>query len=467
MASSTSETKSPEGQALLPARLWLPLLVAAAVSVVILAVTELSHRAFMDAQAGIGHGLTLRAKLLQLEKTLVEAETSQRGYLLSRKTLYLEPFQRSIEAIRPLQRELLDLTYQDKPVRDRLTELSQLIALKLSSMERAIKAANAEEFERTLAVLESDEGRQLMEKIRVSFEELNRIVSQQMEANSARWQESMETSRSGILTAVGLNVVLIAMLALLLIRDQRRVREDTRNQASLAGKLEGEVEKRTRELSSLSAFLQTNSEREKAMLARELHDELGGILTPAKMDLAWLQGRLGSAPEYGERMNRLATLIDQGIDLKRRIIENLRPSLLDHLGLASALQWYVDEACKSANLECNLRISDSLERLPPDLEIALYRLVQESITNIVKHARATKIDLTVERTGKGLMVVVADNGVGIADLEVAKKLSHGLAGMSHRIRSVHGTFDIRSHPGHGTRIDVFVPLEPKKTAVKV
>ena len=466
MASSTPETKSPEGQALLPARLWLPLLVAAVVSVVILAVTELSHRAFMGAQAGIGHGLTLRAKLLQLEKTLVEAETSQRGYLLSRKTLYLEPFQRSIEAIRPLQRELLDLSYQDKAVRDRLTELSELIALKLSSMERTIKAANAEEFERTLAVLESDEGRQLMEKIRVSFEELNRIVSQQMEANSARWQESMETSRSGILTAVGLNVVLIFTLALLLIRDQRRVREDTRNQTSIAGKLEGEVEKRTRELSSLSAFLQTNSEREKAMLARELHDELGGILTPAKMDLAWLQGRLGSAPEYGERMNRLAKLIDQGIDLKRRIIENLRPSLLDHLGLASALQWYVDEACKSANLECTLKISDSLERLPADLEIALYRLVQESITNIVKHARATKIDLTVERTGKGLMVVVADDGVGIADLEVAKKLSHGLAGMSHRIRSVQGTFDIRSHPGHGTRIDVFVPLEPKKAAVK-
>ncbi len=202
------------------------------------------------------------------------------------------------------------------------------------------------------------------------------------------------------------------------------------------------------------------------MLARELHDELGGILTPAKMDLAWLQGRLGAAPEYGERMNRLAKLIDQGIDLKRRIIENLRPSLLDHLGLASALQWYTDEACKSANLECNLKISDSLERLPADLEIALYRLVQESITNIVKHARATKIDLTVERTGKGLTVVVADDGVGIADLEVAKKLSHGLAGMSHRIRSVHGTFDVRSQPGHGTRIDVFVPLEPKKATVK-
>ena len=456
MASSTS------GQALLPARLWLPLVVAAVVSIAILAVAEVSQRWFEGAQAGIGNGLTLRAKLLQLEKTVLEAETAQRGYLLSRKPAYLEPFQRSVEAIRPQQRELLDMAYQDKPVRDRLQELSGLIALKLAELDKNIKVASAEEFERTLAVLDSDEGRQLMERIRKGFAELNGIVSQQMEANTARWQESMEQSRSAIVTAVGLNVALIAMLALLLIRDQRRVRADTRTQVSLAEKLESEVENRTEELSSLSAFLQTNSEREKASLARELHDELGGILTPAKMDLAWLQGRLGASPEYGERMNRLGKLIDQGIDLKRRIIENLRPSLLDHLGLASALQWYVDEACKSAGIQCNLRIADNLERLPPDLEIALYRLVQESITNITKHAKATKIDLTVERDARGLRVTIADDGVGIADLERAKRLSHGLAGMSHRIRSVHGTFEIRSHPGHGTRIEVFVPLEPKK-----
>ena len=461
-SSSTSGAKSQEGQALLPARLWLPLVVAAVVSIAILGVAEFSQRWFTGAQAGIGNGLTLRAKLLQLEKTVLEAETAQRGYLLSRKRAYLEPFQRSVEAIRPQQRELLDMAFQDKPVRDRLQELSGLIALKLAEMEKSIKVASEEEFERTLAVLDSDEGRQLTEKLRKSFTELNAIVSQQMETNTLRWQESMETSRSAIVTAVGLNVALIAMLALLLIRDQRRVRAETRSQASLAEKLESEVDNRTTELSSLSAFLQTNSEREKASLARELHDELGGILTPAKMDLAWLQGRLGSTPEYGERMNRLAKLIDQGIDLKRRIIENLRPSLLDHLGLASALQWYVDEACKSANLHCNLKITENLERLPADLEIALYRIVQESVTNVVKHAKAKTLDLTVERTAKGLRVSIADDGVGIADVETAKKTSHGLAGMSHRIRSVHGTFDVRSHPNHGTRVDVFVPLAARK-----
>ena len=223
----------------------------------------------------------------------------------------------------------------------------------------------------------------------------------------------------------------------------------------------GDIGRRTRELASLSAFLQTHYEQEKARLARQLHDELGGILTPAKMDLSWLESRLGGDAQYRERMARLAALIDQGIDLKRRVIEELHPSLLDHLGLAAAVQWYVDEVCGAAKLESRVTVS-KLERLNPDLEIALYRIVQESVTNIVKHARAKRIDLIVERTPKGLKVVIADDGVGIADLEMAKRMSHGLAGMSHRVRSVHGTFDVRSHPGHGTRVDVFVPLEPKK-----
>ena len=225
--------------------------------------------------------------------------------------------------------------------------------------------------------------------------------------------------------------------------------------------VESQVEERTRELASLSNFLQTHSEREKAALARELHDSLGGILTPAKMDLAWLEARLGSNPEYGPKLKRLGALIDQGIDLKRRVIEALRPSLLDHLGLASALQWYVDEACRNAGIECDLHIGEGVERLSPDLEIALYRLVQEGISNVVRHSRAKRIQLSLARGERGLQLAVADDGVGIADLEAAKRLSHGLAGMMHRVRSVQGTFEVHSAPGEGTRIEVFVPLKKR------
>lgn len=223
-------------------------------------------------------------------------------------------------------------------------------------------------------------------------------------------------------------------------------------------RVEAEVAGRTQELSSLSAYLQAHAEREKAALARELHDELGGILTPAKMDLAWLQARLGNDPDFRIRMERLSALIDQGIDLKRRVIEKLRPSLLDHLGLASALQWYVDEACRAAKIEPHLHISKTLERLTPDLEIALYRLVQEAVTNAVRHSKAAHLDLTLERTPNGVHMTVSDDGVGIANVEAAKKAAHGLAGMSHRLRSAGGTFNVHSPSGRGTRVEMFVPL---------
>jgi signal transduction histidine kinase len=211
------------------------------------------------------------------------------------------------------------------------------------------------------------------------------------------------------------------------------------------------------ELASLTDFLQTRNEREKAALARELHDQLGGILTPAKMDVAWLEDRLADDPQYGARVRRLSSLIDQGIDLKRRIIETLRPSLLDHLGIASALQWYVDETCRQNQLACDVHIDEDVGRFTPDLEIAIYRLVQDCLANTVKHARARRFELSLQRTGEGLHLEVGDDGVGIEDVRKAQCVSHGLANMAHRVRSVRGTFDLQSRPGEGTRVVIFIP----------
>jgi signal transduction histidine kinase len=211
-------------------------------------------------------------------------------------------------------------------------------------------------------------------------------------------------------------------------------------------------------LASLSKFLQMQSEREKAALARELHDQLGGLLTPAKMDLAWLEERLGKDPQYAPRLQRLSKLIDEGIDLKRRIIEALRPSLLDHLGLATALQWHVDDACRAANVKCRLSFSDKVGRLPGDVEITLYRLVQEMVRNVVQHSRATSLELDLAPVEGGLRLSIRDDGVGIDDLEAAL-LAHGFSGMQQRVKGLGGSFELASAPGKGTKIDVFVPLK--------
>ena len=241
-----------------------------------------------------------------------------------------------------------------------------------------------------------------------------------------------------------------------------KLRADWRELAALVQEQKehlGEIARRTQELASLSAFLQTHGEREKARLARELHDGLGGILTPARMDLAWLQERLGQDPQFAHRMARLAALIDQGIDLKRRIIEDLHPSLLDHLGLAAALKWYADEACKAVNVQHDVSVSSEVGRLTPDLEIAIYRLVQESVSNACRHGKPTRVQVKVERSEGGIKLLITDDGVGIDDVDRARKRAHGLAGMSQRARALGGTFAVHSKKGAGTRVEVFVPLD--------
>jgi len=227
-----------------------------------------------------------------------------------------------------------------------------------------------------------------------------------------------------------------------------------------ASELRGMVDRLRSEnssLASLSKFLQMQSEREKAALARELHDQLGGLLTPAKMDLAWLEARLGQDPQVAPRLQRLSKLIDDGIDLKRRIIEALRPSLLDHLGLATALQWHVDDACRAANVDCRMRFSEEVGRLPADIEITLYRLVQEMVRNVMQHSRAKSLDLDLAPAPGGLRLLVSDDGVGIEDVEAALR-SHGFSGMQQRVSGLGGTFDVASTAGKGTKIEVFVPL---------
>lgn len=445
----------------LPAKYWLPLVAAIAISTAMFLVSEMSYRSFAETRAEVSAGVILQSRLLEYEKTIVDAESAQRGFLITRRADYLEPFPRALERLRALQSDLRDLVSVNREIRERFADINVLVALKVDEMEKTIQPARSGDFESALAALGNDEGQVLMSSIRESLKALNTLVSVRIQSQSQNWQNSVEASRSGVLIVVVVNVALIAIAALLLIRDNRRAIESMRFKATYTEQLERDVETRTVELSSLSAHLQASTEEEKAGLARELHDELGGILTPAKMDLSWLEGRLAKDAESAERVRRLTKLIDEGIDMKRRIIEDLRPSLLDHLGLKAALQWNVEATCKSTNIDCHFKLSESVERLSPAMEIALYRVVQESVTNTIKHARATRLDLSLDRTAEGLRLVIADNGIGIGDHSAFKQMSHGLVGMRHRVRSIGGTLEIRGKAGKGTVIEVLVPLEAR------
>lgn len=216
------------------------------------------------------------------------------------------------------------------------------------------------------------------------------------------------------------------------------------------------LDARTRELAELSTHLQNFAEQERSELARNLHDELGGLLTAAKMDLSWLQSRLGEPPNEG-RLAQLGDALDEAMNVKRRVVEHLRPSLLDHFGLATALRAHVESACAKADLQFDVVVDDDVGPVPKDIAIALFRLVQEGTANIIRHACAQRVRLEFGGDARHYILKLSDDGKGF-DLAGARlRGSHGLIGMRHRIEALHGRFAMHSGSGRGTRIEVEVP----------
>jgi signal transduction histidine kinase len=224
------------------------------------------------------------------------------------------------------------------------------------------------------------------------------------------------------------------------------------------GRLEKLLEVRTRELSELSTHLQTFAEREKSELAHDLHDELGGLLTAAKMDLSWLQSRLDQPPN-AQRLAQLGDALDEAMNVKRRVVEHLRPSLLDHFGLATALRAYGEATCAKADLQFEALVDEDVPAMPKDTAIALFRLVEEALANIVRHAQASHVRLELRSDQRNYILKLADDGRGFDMASAAFRWSHGLSGMRQRINSLHGNFSLRSNSGRGTQIEVEVPRQ--------
>jgi signal transduction histidine kinase len=263
-------------------------------------------------------------------------------------------------------------------------------------------------------------------------------------------------TRAGLLALAALTLALLAVLTrLFLVQAQRQARCMSAAEPQ-ARELETLVETRTRELSALSTYLQELSEKEKSELARNLHDELGGLLTAAKMDLSWLQARI-DAPQIKERLAQLGAVLDEAMDLKRRVVEDLRPSLLDHFGLPTALRAYVDSACAKAGLKGEIVIPEESVPIARDIAIALFRIVQEGLTNTIRHAGAQRITLTFTADASGYAFELTDDGRGFDARDPRTRSSHGIMGMQQRVRSLGGNLSLESSPGAGTTLRVRVP----------
>jgi two-component system, NarL family, sensor histidine kinase UhpB len=213
------------------------------------------------------------------------------------------------------------------------------------------------------------------------------------------------------------------------------------------------------ELRALAARLQTTREEERTRIAREIHDELGQALTALKLDLAWLGTKRPRRNAAASRLTDLSITdrIDETMEVVRRIASELRPSVLDQLGLEAAIEYLAQEAARRTGISVNLH-AEEFPKLPDEVASHAFRIIQEALTNVTRHSKATRVDVTVRRVGAAITLGVEDNGVGFPTQSLSGLRSLGLVGMRERALACGGTLTIRGAPGEGTAIVVTIPV---------
>jgi signal transduction histidine kinase len=444
-------------------QIYAPILLGAVLIVILFAVAESGYKRMHDASLVISAAEERQGMLTRYLRLLLDAESAHRAFLLTEDPTYLRGFD---PAVRGLDR-LLELIesglssggYQEDMARVQALRMST--GRKIGEMQASLRLYGEVGRDAAITLLDTEIGQTAMRDLRVQLKQLYDQETERVEKAKAASGRDLRTSRVLLGAASFLSLVLVILLGALLARDMQRREQETLDLGKRNRELDRTVQQRTAMLFHLSSSLQKVAEREKATLARELHDELGGLLVASKIDISWLRRRLDDGTDTSKlRWERVLRCLDEGLTLKRRVIENLRPTLLDNVGLIAALRWLVDESLRRAGIACEEKYPESMPELSPDARIAVYRVVQECLMNIMKHARAKSVILVVGNSDGQLAVTVRDDGIGIDEDRIETATSHGLIGMRHRIESLDGQLTIRKiGPGVGTEVSFRLPLE--------
>ncbi len=446
-----------------PIKIVIPLVMGIIVSLAIAVYAELSYRSLESANRQMAAAVIMQSTLHETLALVIDAETGQRGHMLTGKEEYLDPYNRALPRLDEAFSRLRELLVANGTLaqRESVGRFQGLVGKKLAELEATLALYRSEGAEPALKLMNTGIGRRTMDQIRAEVDDMASQHRGQVDAATRQWNSDIAFARFGMQLMTAFTVSLLLVVWLLARRDARQREERRLQLAGEASRLQQLVEDRTVQLSDLSNHLQVVREDEKSKLARDIHDELGGILVSAKMDVAWVEERLiKENPVYAAKLARAQAALDDGVNIKRRIIEDLRPTLLDNLGLAAALDWQVHEICDRAGLQCTIETPDDDSTIPPGTAIALYRIVQEALTNIVKYARAKNVGVEMLVGGGEISLVIDDDGVGINESDQGNLLSHGITGMRQRVHALHGEFTIGRRGEGGTRIEVSVPLVP-------
>jgi signal transduction histidine kinase len=405
------------------------------------------------------HNSELRQQALsEFVALMTDAESGQRGYLLTGESSYLAPYTEAAAKVEAALARVHE-AYGGSDDSREFQKLRVLTGKKLGELEDTLALFKRRGAVPAVNVVSTDVGKRTMEEISQVVMGMRLKEARELSAATAQWQSDFRISRWVSAAGVVLNIGLVLLAAGFVYSDMRRRARQAITLRDQTQELERQVLDRTRELTALSTHLQGVSEQEKSALSRELHDELGGLLVAARMDLSWLQQRLPTSdPSIEQRFKRIHESLSAGVDLKRRVVEELRPTLLDNMGLFSALRWQFKETCRRAGLKCTESIPETELKLTPDAAIGVFRIGQEALTNILKHAEAKSAHLAIGIEGEALVLTISDDGKGIPTHRLKTSTSHGLASMRHRIAALGGSWEVKSPAAGGTMMTASIPL---------
>ena len=430
-------------------------LLAFAAALVMLLISEGSYWRSVDTLDDLDATWSVRVSIRDLRQGLLEAESGQRGYLLTQRKEFLKPHAEGVERVRAAL-DAIDRHYGGTPeMAAELAELHRLSALRLGELAQTIGLHDAGQVDATAFLLLSGNGRYEMEALRLIGVRL--LEREQVDVARGRrvLDQTLFVGRVSVaaMSALGLLALFMYLRQSYALNMQKlelaRVVQVERE------RLEVEVLQRTMELTQLTRYLQSAREDERARLARNLHDDLGALLTSAKLDAARIRPRLaGSPPGTLELLAHLVGNLNAGVALGRRIIEDLRPSALGNLGLVPTLEILAREFAQDAGVSMHCTLEPV--QVNQDAELMVYRLVQEALTNATKYARAKNVWIDMGTRDGQVSVSVRDDGVGF-DIEAPRIAAYGLLGMRFRVEAEGGVLTLKSAPDQGTQVQVTLP----------
>jgi signal transduction histidine kinase len=440
---------------------------AVVVTAGILVVSELGYKYKSDALANIIAAEENSREILNLLSNVLFANVARRDYLFTRREDSLESYEASKKKSKTILSSLIQ-RYQTSSDGDGLEQLGKIATLAgeyYVTLDMTISRVREGNVDAAMELFNSDAGRQ---KIRMLHQAVHLLLEYNLERVRivhGRSVDAIKFSRIGVASVTGVNIALLCMLfGRLGIELRKKETESTilKEQQEL---LDAQVRERTRQLEFLAAHLQDLIEGEKERLARELHDELGSILTAAKMDVAWVRGRLdNNAGGLEEKLERTLKYLDQGILVKRRLIEDLLPSTLSSFGLIVAARELAEENASRNEWQLELELPEAEPTIEPDTATTLYRILQEALHNATKYAQAKYVRVQLTCTDQELSLEITDDGVGFR-LHDVRPNALGLVGMRQRVLARSGKFEIFSSPNEGCRIRVILPLKRREQCV--